>query len=71
MSFLTSLSTFWNLVALAALCVTLPVIAPRHVSPSHAFTAWEDSAERTGVTSRPYNALLGLLMSQYLVGGYA
>ncbi|GFR51415.1 hypothetical protein Agub_g13703 [Astrephomene gubernaculifera] len=69
-AYLTSLSAFWNLVALAALAVALPAVAPKRQSASYMFTCWTDASATTGVQNHFYNLLLGLLMSQYVYLGF-
>ncbi|GLC34287.1 hypothetical protein PLESTM_000178500 [Pleodorina starrii] len=70
MAYVTSLTAFWNLIALAALAAALPALAPRRQALSYVYTRWQDNGSVTGVHSHVYNMLLGLLMSQYLYLGF-
>ncbi|GIL54163.1 hypothetical protein Vafri_9737 [Volvox africanus] len=69
-AFVTTLGTFWHLIALAAFCVTVPLLAPQRQSAKYVYTSWQPHHEYTGISSPVYTVLVGLLMQQWTLTGY-
>ncbi|GFR51278.1 hypothetical protein Agub_g13565 [Astrephomene gubernaculifera] len=69
-AYMTTLGAMWHLIALAALCLCVPLLAPAKQSASYIFTSWQPNTEITGITSPVYTALVGLLMSQWCLTGF-
>ncbi|KXZ48835.1 hypothetical protein GPECTOR_25g420 [Gonium pectorale] len=62
-AFMTTLGTLWHIVALAAFCVAVPLLAPeQNTAKPH--------SDVTGIDSPVCTALVGLLMAQWTLTGY-
>lgn len=48
----------------------LPLVSLTRQPASYVFTAFEMAPESTGISSKPYAAILALLVSQYSLYGY-
>ncbi|GLI61374.1 hypothetical protein VaNZ11_003738, partial [Volvox africanus] len=69
-AFVTTFGTFWHLIALAAFCVTVPLLAPQRQDAQYVYTSWQPHHEYTGISSPVYTVLVGLLMQQWTLTGY-
>lgn len=50
--------------------IMLPMVAPTRQSASYVFTHFETSPESTGIRSKPYAAILSVLVCHYSIYGY-
>ncbi|GLC71376.1 hypothetical protein PLESTF_001108800 [Pleodorina starrii] len=69
-AYITTLGTLWHVVAMAAFCVTVPLLAPARRSGKYMYTSWQPHHEETGISSPVYTVLVGLLMQQWTLTGY-
>ncbi|KAG2489302.1 hypothetical protein HYH03_012134 [Edaphochlamys debaryana] len=69
-AFMTTVGSLWHILALAAFCVAVPLMAPEKQSARYVFTSWQPNPDITGITSPVYTTLVGLLMSQWTLTGY-
>ncbi|GIL73930.1 hypothetical protein Vretimale_5120 [Volvox reticuliferus] len=69
-AFMITMGTLWHLIALAAFCVTVPLLAPQREDAKYVFTSWQAHHEYTGISNPVYTVLVGLLMQQWTLTGY-
>ncbi|XP_043701312.1 amino-acid permease BAT1 homolog isoform X2 [Telopea speciosissima] len=69
LSFFSQLSAAWNIIGVFVLMILIPTVATEKASAKFVFTCFNmDNGD--GIHSKPYIFVLGLLMSQYTLGGY-
>ncbi|KAH6765503.1 hypothetical protein C2S52_016486 [Perilla frutescens var. hirtella] len=69
-AFIDIISIWWQVVGGLVIVIMLPLVSLSRQPASYVFTAFEMGAETTGVSSKPYAAILSLLVSQYSLYGY-
>ncbi|KAJ8647352.1 hypothetical protein MRB53_000375 [Persea americana] len=69
-AFIDVISIWWQVIGGLVLVITLPLVAPTRQSASYVFTHFQTSPESTGIRSKPYAAILSVLVSHYSIYGY-
>nr|GEW64154.1 amino-acid permease BAT1 homolog [Tanacetum cinerariifolium] len=69
LSFFGQLAAVWNILGVFFLMICIPVVATERASAEFVFTHFNTEND-SGISSKPYIFLIGLLMSQYTLTGY-
>ncbi|XP_078428382.1 amino-acid permease BAT1 homolog [Wolffia australiana] len=69
LSILGQFAAAWNVMGVLLLMILIPLVATQKASADFVFTHFNTEND-SGIHSRPYIFVLGLLMSQYTLAGY-
>jgi len=69
LSFFGQFAAVWNILGVFVLMIAIPVVSTKRASADFVFTHFNFD-NSSGIESKPYIFLLGILMSQYTLTGY-
>ncbi|KAL0378195.1 UNVERIFIED_CONTAM: Amino-acid permease BAT1 [Sesamum radiatum] len=69
-AFIDIISIWWQVIGGLVIVVMLPLVALTRQPASYVFSSFEMAPDSTGISSKPYAAVLALLVSQYSLYGY-
>ncbi|XP_020554813.1 amino-acid permease BAT1 homolog isoform X2 [Sesamum indicum] len=69
-AFIDIISIWWQVIGGLVIVIMLPLVALTRQPASYVFSSFEMAPDSTGISSKPYAAILALLVSQYSLYGY-
>ncbi|KAK4393729.1 Amino-acid permease BAT1 [Sesamum angolense] len=69
-AFIDIISIWWQVIGGLVIVIMLPLVALTRQPASYVFSSFEMAPDSTGISSKPYAAVLALLVSQYSLYGY-
>ncbi|EPS63019.1 amino acid transporter, partial [Genlisea aurea] len=69
-AFIDIISIWWQVIGGTVIVILVPLVALTRQPASYVFTSFQVLPHYTGISSKPYAAVLALLVSQYSLYGY-